>query len=81
MYGPRQRSRTLLRTKCQIFLEAVFICNNINTNITKISIHSYHFFKPLFSFFHISVRSSLKRFENEIGPWQGTFLIALIWAF
>ena len=31
MYGPRQGSRTLPWAKYQIFLEALFICNNINT--------------------------------------------------
>ena len=31
----------------------------------KISIHSYHFFKPLFLFFQISARRSLKKFKNE----------------
>ena len=35
MYGPRQGSRTLLWVKCQIFLEALFICNTINTNLNK----------------------------------------------
>ena len=36
MYGPRQDPRPLPWAihwaKCQIFLEALFICNNINTN-------------------------------------------------
>ena len=35
MYGPRQESRTLPWARCQIFLEALFICNNINTNLNK----------------------------------------------
>ena len=30
MYGPRQGS-----FKCQIFLEALFICNNIHTNLNE----------------------------------------------
>ena len=36
MYGPRQGSTTLPWAKCQIFLESLFICNNINTNLNKI---------------------------------------------
>ena len=53
-----------------IFLEALFICNNINTNLNKnfYTQLSYRSFKPLFLFFQISARSSLKKFENEIGP-------------
>ena len=35
MYGPRHESRTLPWAKCQIFLEALFIYNNINTNLKK----------------------------------------------
>ena len=63
----RQGSRTLPWAKCQIFWEALFICNNINTNLNKIFyiLLSYHSFKPLFVFFQISARSSLKKFENE----------------
>ena len=32
MYGPRQG---LPQCQCQIFLEALFICNNINTNLNE----------------------------------------------
>ena len=35
MYGPKQGSRTLPWAGCQIFSEALFICNNINTNLNK----------------------------------------------
>ena len=35
MYGPRQGSKTLPWAKCKIFLEALFICNNINTNLNE----------------------------------------------
>ena len=59
--------------KRQIFLEALFVCNNINTNLNK-NFHtylSYHFFKPLSLFFQISARSSLKKFENEKWPKAG----------
>ena len=35
MYGPRQWSRILPSARCQIFFEALFICNNINTNLNK----------------------------------------------
>ena len=35
MYGPRQGSRNLPWAIRQIFLEALFICNNINTNLNK----------------------------------------------
>ena len=35
VYGPRQGLRTLPWAKCQIFLKALFICNNINTNLKK----------------------------------------------
>ena len=69
MYSPRQRSRTLPWAKYQIFLEALFICSNINTNLNE-NFHtwlSYHYFKPLFLFFQISA-SSLKKFENEKWP-------------
>ena len=73
LYGPRQGSRTLPWAKCQIFLEALFICNNINTNLNK-KFHtysSYHSFKPLFLFFQISAKSSLKKFENKKWPKAG----------
>ena len=49
-----------------------FLCVVILIQIqTKISIHSYHSFKPLFLFFQISARSSLKKFENEKWPKAG----------
>ena len=67
MYSPRQGPRPLPWTKCQICLEALFTCYNINTNLNK-NFHtwlSYHSFKPLFLFFQLSARSSLKKFENE----------------
>ena len=48
-------SATLPWAKYQIFLEAFFICNNINTN-------------PLFLNIQISARSSLKKFENKKKP-------------
>ena len=66
MYGPWQGSRA----KCQIFLEPLFICNNTNTNLNE-NFHTefiYHSFKPLFLFFKISAKSSLKKFENEKWP-------------
>ena len=66
MYGSKQGSRTLPWAKCQIFLEALFICNNINTNPNR-DFHtslSYHSFKPLFLFLQVSAKSSLKKFEN-----------------
>ena len=59
--------------ECQIFLEAFFICNNINTNLNE-NFHtylSYHSFKPLFLFFQISARNSFKKFENEKWPKAG----------
>ena len=67
MYGPRQESRTLPWAKRQIFLEVLFISNNINTNLnknydTQLNCRSV---KPLFLFFQISAKSSLKKFENE----------------
>ena len=52
MYGPRQGSKTLPWAKCQTFLEALFICNNIDTNLNKNFQHSYHSFKPSFNFFY-----------------------------
>ena len=72
MYGPRQGSRTLPWAKCQIFLEALFICNNINTNLNKnfYTWLSYHSFKPLFLFFLIFA-SSFKNSKNR--PKQATF--------
>ena len=80
MYGPRQESRTLPWAKCQIFLEALFMCNNINTKQKK-SIHSYHSFKPLFLFFQIFT-SSLKKFEKEKCPKAGylPLLLPNTWA-
>ena len=30
LYGPRHESRTLPWAKCQIFLETLFICNDID---------------------------------------------------
>ena len=72
MYGP-MGSRTLPWAKCQIVLKALFICYNTNTNLNK-NFHtqlSYRSFKPLFLFFHISARSSLKKFENEKWPKAG----------
>ena len=74
MYGPRQGSRTLPWAKCQIFLEALFICNNINTNLNE-NFHtqlSYHSFRPLLLFLQIFARSSLKKFENEKWPKAGS---------
>ena len=73
MYRPRQRSRTLPWAKCQIFLEALFICNNINTNLNK-NFHTllcYHSFKPLVLFIQISVGSSSKKFEDKKWPKAG----------
>ena len=73
MYGPRQGSRTLPWAKCQIFLEALFICNNVNTNLNE-NFHtnlSYYSFKPLFLFCQISARGCLKKFENEKWPKAG----------
>ena len=70
MYGLRQGS--ILKLFYGIFLEALFICNYINTNLNKI-FHtqlSYHSFKPLFLFFQISA-SSFKKFENEKWPKAG----------
>ena len=76
MYGPRQGSRILPWAECQILLEALFICNNINTNPNK-KFHtqlSYHSFKLLFLFSQISSRSSFEKFENKKWPKaQGTF--------
>ena len=66
MYGPRQGSRTLPWTKCQIFSEALFICNNINTNLIR-KFHTqlhYHSLKSLFLIFQISARSNLKKFKK-----------------
>ena len=66
-YGPGQGLRTLSWAKGQIFSGALFICNNINTNLNEY-VHtqlSYHSLKQLFLFFQISARSSLKKFENE----------------
>ena len=72
MYGPRQESRTLPWAKCQIFLQVLFICNNINTNlIKKIFKSAFHSFKPLFLFFEISPRTSLKKFQSEKWPKAG----------
>ena len=55
------------------FFEALFICNNIKTNLNKNfnTELSYHSFKPLFLFFQIPARSSLKKFENEKWPKAG----------
>ena len=64
---------TCLWPNVKFFLEALFICNNINTNLNK-NFHtylSYHSFKPLFLFFQISARSSLKKFANEKWPKAG----------
>ena len=57
MYGSRQGSRTPVNVeaKCQIFLEAPFICHNINTNLNKnfqsqvitLSNRYFYFFKFL----------------------------------
>ena len=59
MYGPRQKSRTLPWASCQIFLEALFVCNNINTNY-------FYFFKFL--------REVVwKNSKTKNGPRQGTF--------
>ena len=71
MCGPRQGSRTLPWAKFQIFLEALFICNNFITNLNE-NFHTYwsrYFF--FFFFFQISARSSLKKFENEKWPKVG----------
>ena len=35
MYGPWQGSRNMAWAKCKIFLEGLFISNNINTNLNK----------------------------------------------
>ena len=78
MYGPRQGSRTLPWAEFQIFLEVLFICNNINTNLNK-NFHTYSF-KRLFLFFQISARSSLKKFENEKWPKAGYFPLYPLYA-
>ena len=72
MYGPRQGSKTLPWAICHIFLKALSICNNINTNLNK-NFHTqlnYHSFKPLF-LFQISAKSRLKKFEIEKWPKTG----------
>ena len=66
-FGPRQGPRPLPWAKCQIFSATLFICNNINTNLTK-NFHTYliyHSVKPLFLFFQISARSSLKKIRKR----------------
>ena len=62
MYGPTQGSRTLPWAKCQIFLDALFICNNINTNLNEIRyIVKYSLFQTvIFIFFNFCE----KRFEK-----------------
>ena len=40
IYGPRHESRTVAWAKCQIFLETLFICNNIDKNLNE-NFHSY----------------------------------------
>ena len=63
----QDRGRGLRLGPNVIFLEALFICNNINTNLNK-NFHTqlgYHSFKPLFLFFLIYARSTLKKFGNE----------------
>ena len=65
--------------KCQIFLKALFICNNINKNLNK-NFHTklnYRSFKSLFLFFQISARSSWKKFENEKWPKAGYLPLCL----
>ena len=68
MYGPRQGSWALPWAKCQIFSAALFICNNINTNINK----KFHTLVKL-SLFQtvIFIFSRLKKFENEKWPKAG----------
>ena len=65
----------------KFFLDAFFMCNNINTNLNE-NFHTklnYHSFKPLFLFFQISARSSLKKFEKEKWPKAG-YILYIPWA-
>ena len=54
MYGPRQESRTLPWTKCQIFLETLLICNDIDKKSKQkfpfivITLLNCHFYSPQF---------------------------------
>ena len=69
MYGPRHESRTLPWAKCQIFLETLFICNDIDKSLNR-NFHSLlgcHFFKLLFLFLQTCAISSLKKLEKN-GP-------------
>ena len=67
IYGSREGLRTLPWAKCHIFLEALFIWNNINTNLNKKFpyIVKLSLFQTVIFYFLIAAISSLKKFENE----------------
>ena len=73
MYGPRQGP--CLGPNFKFFWKRFLYVIILIQISTKISIHSlsYHSLNPLFLFFQISARSSLKNSKTENGPRQGTF--------
>ena len=75
MYGPRHESRILPWAQCHIFLETLFICNDIDKNLNKNfqTYSSYHSFELLFLLFQICVISRLKNWKIKNGPRQDTF--------
>ena len=66
MYGPRQEPRTLPWAKYQIFLETLFIGNDIDKNLNKKfhSYLSYHSFKLLFLFLNFCLKYITLIVEN-----------------
>ena len=73
MDGPRQKPWTLSWAKCQILLDTLFICNDIDKNLNKnfYSSLSYRSFKLLFLFFQVCAISNSKKFEMEKWPKAG----------
>ena len=73
IYGLRCESRTLPWAEYLMFLETLFICNNIdkNPNNNSHSQLSYHSLKPVIFIFLICAISSSKKFEKEKWPKAG----------
>ena len=62
-------TRTLPWVECQIFFEALFICNNINTNL-NINFHTLS--NRYFYFFKFLREVVWKNSKTKNGPRQGT---------
>ena len=68
LYDERHESRTLPWVKCQIFMEILFICNNIDKNLIK----NFHSYLLLFQTVIFIVLNLCDR--REAAKWRTLFL-------